>query len=277
MGGTGAPLPRPATISLSSSALDRDALIATRRRHIRIPPPKRHRPPVMADLDLGSARAAARRAYARREPWPRRVGRRPARPPIPRLRPRRSPGPRVDRASANVVDITEAGLVCGGRRYRFLSAVGARYDRHALVGATVLRPAGKGRGRQERQAHHWLRHLHPQVFRGGTGAGLQLPRRAARRLRVPTLPAKRPRAGARSPNATATAAYPAAPWRGLPFSACWPTSMRAGSTWWWSQDRPLDPRSDRLRAAARALDAAGCSFVSVTRAFNTATSMADSL
>ena len=89
--------------------LDRDALIATWRRTIKTPPPTYE----AQVQQRGRLTPALRRRLARwAAGWPQ--------PPPPR------PGARLAwewNCVSHVVDATEAGLVCRGRRYRSLSAV----------------------------------------------------------------------------------------------------------------------------------------------------------
>jgi hypothetical protein len=103
--------------------LDRDALIAAWRRTVKTPPPKGISRRLMVQIltyeaqvqQHGGLKPAVRRRLAR---WA--TGRPQA--PAPRLR----PGARLVRewnGVSHVVDVTEAGLLWRGRRYRSLSAV----------------------------------------------------------------------------------------------------------------------------------------------------------
>jgi Protein of unknown function (DUF2924) len=102
---------------------ERDALIATWRRTIKTPPPKGISRRLLVQMltyeaqvqQHGGLKPAVRRRLAR---WA--AGRPQA--PAPRLR----PGARLVRewnGVSHVVDVTEAGLMWRGRRYRSLSAV----------------------------------------------------------------------------------------------------------------------------------------------------------
>lgn len=70
------------------------------------------------------------------------------------------------------------------------------------------------------------------------------------------------------------AAFPVVRWRDQQCSVCWQILMRAVSSWWWCKkiDRLTHFLADCAQLVER-FDAAGCSFVSVTQAFNTASSM----
>ena len=103
--------------------LERDALLAAWRRTIKTPPPKGISRQLMVQIlayeaqvqQHGGLTPAVRRRLAR---WA--AGRPQA--PAPRLR----PGARLVRewnGVSHVVDVTEAGLMWRGRRYRSLSAV----------------------------------------------------------------------------------------------------------------------------------------------------------
>ena len=80
--------------------------------------------------------------------------------------------------------------------------------------------------RQERQTHGEvvrqipLRHLHPQVHRGGPGAGVQLPGRPAGVGRGVHQEPGSTKAGTACPTATTTAASPAATWTARRCSGC---------------------------------------------------------
>jgi hypothetical protein len=102
---------------------ERDALIAAWRRTLKTPPPKGISRRLLVQIltyeaqvqQRGGLKPAVRRRLAR---WA--TGR--AQAPSPRLR----PGARLVRewnGVSHVVDVTEAGLVWRGRRYRSLSAV----------------------------------------------------------------------------------------------------------------------------------------------------------
>ena len=119
--------------------LDRVALTAAWRRTIKTPPPKGISRRLMVQImtceaqvqQRGGLKPAMRRRLAR---WA--TGR--AQAPSPRLR----PGARLVRewnGVSHVVDVTEAGLVWRGRRYRSLSAVaraitGTRWSGPRLFG-----------------------------------------------------------------------------------------------------------------------------------------------
>ena len=90
------------------------------------------------------------------------------------------------RGVTHEVTVIDGGYEHQGRRYRSLSAVaraitGTQWSGPLFFG---LRKTGRAAHEPARgQAQGPLRDLHPEVERGGSGAGLQQPRRPARGLR----------------------------------------------------------------------------------------------
>ena len=158
------------------------------------------------------------------------------------------------RGKVHVVTIGEDGDPLEGRGIGSLSEVA-----RAITGTHWSGPAFFGLKRKARGMNNGpLRDLHPQVERGGAGAGVQQPRCAARGVRR-----LYPQPGQRRLD---RAARYLRRWRpvgrdaraALPCSGCWPTSPQGTSRHHRRlQGRPPDPLAARLLQAGRGVRQGG--------------------